>query len=93
LEAPTLVKRSILKHANRNPDASPNARPTPEAPSRPGKAPVSKASRNKANTIRNSAKFEQYLMQIEKSQGFARSWELRERLEQGEISFDELVRR
>lgn len=38
-------------------------------------------------------KVEDYLMQVERAQGFAKSWALRERLEQGRISFDELTRR
>jgi hypothetical protein len=53
----------------------------------------SKEGRNKANTIRNSAKVEQYLMEVEKAQGFAKSWALRERLEQGHVSLDDLMRR
>jgi hypothetical protein len=31
-------------------------------------------------------------MEVEKAYGFARSWELRERLEQGRVSFDEVLR-
>jgi hypothetical protein len=54
---------------------------------------ASKESRNKANTIRNTAKIEQFLMEVEKVHGFARSWAMRERLEQGQVSFDELLRR
>jgi hypothetical protein len=50
-------------------------------------------SRNKANTIRNSAKVEHYLMEVEKVHGFAKAWALRERLEQGEISLDDVMRR
>jgi hypothetical protein len=60
----------------------------PNAPAQP-----SKESRNKANTIRNSAKVEHYLMEVEKSHGFAKSWALRQRLEQGHVSLDELMRR
>lgn len=52
-----------------------------------------KETRNKANTRRNAAKVEHYLMEIEKAHGFAKSWALRERLEQGEISLEELMRR
>jgi hypothetical protein len=51
-----------------------------------------KQSRNKANTIRNWAKVENYLMEVEKADGFAKSWALRERLEQGQVSLDELMR-
>jgi len=32
-------------------------------------------------------------MEIEKAHGFAKSWALRERLEQGQISLEELMRR
>ena len=32
-------------------------------------------------------------MEVEKSQGFAKSWALRERLEQGQVSLDELRQR
>jgi hypothetical protein len=32
-------------------------------------------------------------MQIEKAHGFATAWALREQLEQGQLSFDELMRR
>jgi hypothetical protein len=58
---------------------------------RPALPRKSKESRNKANTIRNSAKVEQYLMEVEKAQGFAQSWALRERLEQGHVSLDDLM--
>ena len=51
-----------------------------------------KRSRNRANTIRNWSKVEDYLMRVEKANGFARSWVLRERLEQGQVSLDELMR-
>ncbi len=50
-------------------------------------------SRNKANTRRNAAHVEQYLMEVEKAHGFSRSWELRERLEQGHVTLEELKRR
>ena len=61
----------------------------------PRPAPVlqSKEARNRANTIRNSVKVERYLMEVEKAQGFAKSWALRERLERGQVSLDELMRR
>ena len=55
-------------------------------------AEKTKESRNKANTIRNAAKAERYLMEVEKAHGFARSWGLRERLEQGQVSLAELMR-
>ena len=53
----------------------------------------SKQARNKAQTRKNSAKVEEYLMEIEKSQGWAKSWEMRERLERGEVTLDELKQR
>jgi hypothetical protein len=53
----------------------------------------SKQTRNKANTRRNSAQVEQYLTEVEKVHGFARAWELRERLEQGHVTLEELRRR
>lgn len=43
--------------------------------------------------IKNSAKVEHYLMEVEKAHGFARSWALREQIEQGHVSLDELKRR
>ena len=47
-------------------------------------------ARNRAHTRRNAMKLEQYLTELEKVQGFARSWDLRERLERGDITLDEL---
>ena len=93
------VSRSILRHSNSKPPGARNARKTPAAAAQPIKAQPdppaqpSKVSRNRANTIRNSVKVEHYLMEVEKVHGFAKSWALRERLEQGHISFDELTRR
>jgi hypothetical protein len=49
-------------------------------------------SRNKANTRRNAAQIDDYLIVVEKSRGFARAWELRGRLERGEVTLDELRR-
>jgi hypothetical protein len=60
---------------------------------RPAPIPQSREARNRANTIRNSVKVEHYLMEVEKAQGFAKSWALRERLEQGQVSLDDLIRR
>lgn len=65
----------------------------PTTAQRGGPKLQSKEARNKANTIRNSVKVEHYLMEVEKSQGFAKSWALRERLEQGQVSLDDLIRR
>jgi hypothetical protein len=49
-------------------------------------------SRNQAHTRRNAAKVEQYLTEVEKVHGWARSWELRERLERGDVTLGELGR-
>jgi len=53
----------------------------------------SKQTRNQASTRRNWDKVEQHLTQVEKSQGFARAWQLREQLERGNITLDDLKRR
>jgi hypothetical protein len=52
-----------------------------------------KQARNRASTARNWAKVENYLMEVEKSQGYAKSWALRERLEQGHVCLDDLKHR
>ena len=49
-------------------------------------------ARNRARTQKNSSKVEQFLTEVEKVRGFARSWELRGRLERGEVTLDELGR-
>jgi hypothetical protein len=36
---------------------------------------------------------EQHLTEVEKTQGFARAWELRQQLESGKITLDDLKRR
>ena len=50
-------------------------------------------TRNKAHTRRNSTKVEQYLTEVEKLHGCARSWELRERLERGDVTLQQLIER
>jgi hypothetical protein len=50
-------------------------------------------SRRKAHTRRNWSKVEQYLTEVEKVEGNARSWELRERFEQGDVTLTELGQR
>jgi hypothetical protein len=50
-------------------------------------------TRNKSQNRRNAAKVEQYLMEVEKAYGCARSWGLRVRLEQGDVALGELTRR
>jgi type VI protein secretion system component VasF len=81
----------------RNPAAKANT--SALAPSAPAASPDRdeqmrlKHARNRANTIRNAAKVEHFLMEVEKMQGFAKSWSFRERLEQGHVSLDELMHR
>ena len=88
-----------MKHSNKKRVGAPISQTPPEPATRPANGqpdPMSqqaKQSRNKANTIRNAAKAEHYLMEVEKAHGFAKSWALRERLEQGQVSLDELMRR
>lgn len=53
----------------------------------------SQQTRNQANTRRNWAKVEQHLTEVEKAMGYAKAWALREQLEQGKITLDELKRR
>ena len=53
----------------------------------------SQEARNKAMTRRNWDKVEQHLTEVEKRQGFARAWELRQQLELGKITLDDLKRR
>jgi hypothetical protein len=49
-------------------------------------------TRNKSHTRKNWAKVEQYLTEVEKVHGCARSWELRGRLERGDVRLTELSR-
>jgi hypothetical protein len=44
-------------------------------------------SMNVAHNRRHAAKIEQYLMDVERVQGCAKSWALRERLERGDDKF------
>ena len=60
-----------------------------EKPFRPQQ---SKQSRNRAQTLRNSARVEDYLTAVEKSRGFEPAWDLRERLERGDVTLEELGR-
>ena len=50
-------------------------------------------ARNKARTRKNAAKVEQYLTEIDKAHGSAKSWELRERLERGDVTLADLGQR
>jgi hypothetical protein len=47
-------------------------------------------ARNQASNRRSWDKVEQYLTKVEKTQGFARAWELQERLERGDITLGDL---
>ena len=59
---------------------------------RPPQSTQSTQARNKAHTRKNCAKVEQYLTHVEKVHGLARSWELRERLERGDVTLGGLGR-
>ena len=50
----------------------------------------SQQTRNIAHTRKNSAKAEQYLTKVERADGCAKAWELRERLERGHVTLKEL---
>ena len=60
-------------------------------PRRPGTR--SREDRNKALTRKDSVRVEQYLTDFEKAHGCAKAWALRERLEHGHVTLDELRRR
>ena len=47
-------------------------------------------ARNTTLNRKNGAKVDQYLMEVEKVQGFAKAWELRERFERGDVTLAEL---
>jgi hypothetical protein len=47
-------------------------------------------SRRLQNTRKNSLKAEQYLSRVEREHGAAEAWELRERLERGQVTLKEL---
>ena len=51
---------------------------------------VSQARRNISRTQRNWAKVEQYLTEVEKADGLAKAWALRQRLERGHVTLEEL---
>jgi len=53
----------------------------------------SKQTRNKAQSCKNSAKIERFLTEFEKAHGCAKSWEMRERLESGDLTLKEMLRR
>ena len=57
---------------------------------RPQHSTHSARTRNQSRTRKNSAKVEHYLTEVEKAHGCARSWELRERLERGDVTLAQL---
>lgn len=65
--------------------------PQPTEKRRPPQS--SPQARNRANIRRNWSKAEAYLTGVEKAHGLAKAWELRQRLEQGEVTLDDLTRR
>jgi hypothetical protein len=50
----------------------------------------SQHSRNIARNRRNWAKVEQYLTNVEKAEGCAKAWALRERFERGQVTLEGL---
>jgi hypothetical protein len=83
-----------LQHSKKKPAD----RTTPEAANQPLKtqpeAPLQQPieSRNRAKILRNTARIEEYLIELEKVQGFEKSWAVREQLERGQVSFNDLKR-
>ena len=73
----------------RPPPSSPPSPPQSSPPSPPQSSP---AARNRASNRRNWSKAEAYLTNVEKAHGLAKAWELRERLERGEVTVDDLPR-
>jgi hypothetical protein len=61
--------------------------------STPQPSTASEQARNRAHNRRNWVKVEQYLMDVERVQGCAKSLELRERLERGETTLGGSARR
>ena len=53
----------------------------------------SEQARKKANSRKEWNKVEQHLSEVEKTQGFAKAWKLREQLELGNITLAELTGR
>lgn len=49
--------------------------------------------RNKIQNRRNWAKVERYLTDLERSHGCAKSWEMRVRIEKGDITLKEMLGR
>jgi len=59
---------------------------------RPQQSIESLRTSNRSHTRKNWAKVEQYLTEVEKVDGCAKSWELRVRLERGDVRLTELSR-
>ena len=62
---------------------TPHTTPQPTPPRTP-------QTRRLANTRKNASEAELYLSRIERVHGLARAWELRERLEKGQVTLTEL---
>ena len=62
-----------------------------EATPRP--AQQSRQARNRTSTRRDWSNVEQYLTGVEKAHGWVKAWNLRERLERGEVTLKELAHR
>ena len=61
------------------------------AAARDSREPVkSREDRNKTATRKDAVRVEQYLTEIERAHGTARAWALRERLERGEVTLEQL---
>ena len=71
---------------------SPRLAPDPDLKPHPPQ-PKSREDRNRDATRKDSVRVEQYLTEFEKAHGCAKAWALRERLERGHVTLDELRRR
>ena len=87
---PSNLKRPVTRTS---PKKTPDAVIEPPKPQGHELVQRAKRNRNKANTARNSAKVDHYLMEYEKAHGFSKSWELRERFERGDITLEDVLRR
>lgn len=92
---PNLVERSLVKRFNIKPEAVIGTAPEPANHATDGQPDLlrRKHARNKSNSMRNWSKVEQYLTEVEKAHGLSKAWALRERLERGHVTLDELMRR
>lgn len=84
---------SLARRSNpvaRTPGPQPRPRPDAQQIGHLVRERQSREDRNKAATRRNALKVEQYLTEIERAQGCATAWALRERLEHGHVTLEEL---